>query len=237
MKLTPASILEAPVYYADHIQGKYDIDKVVIFRDCGYVSENEIMPQTLKLLPERTNIVDFTNNELDELPPLGHSETVHTLLLSRNRLGRLDASRLPRHLENLNLAMNRFEKFEQLQGLRSAPKTLKNLNLRGNVVCHKEQYRETVLALCPQLAVLDGERVRQAERQAAVRSDKADTATESTQPAATQEVSEKELQLMDHVVNKMDKATLEDIKQQLAKATTLAEIERLEKLLSGGVIQ
>ncbi|AET37935.1 U2 snRNP complex subunit LEA1 Ecym_2186 [Eremothecium cymbalariae DBVPG len=234
MKLTHAGILEAPVYYVDHFHKKYDIDRVVILRDKSIVNDHEVMPETLKILPDSTNVLDFTHNNLNEFPPLGDHLSIHTLLLSRNQINKLNGSRLPKNLKNLVLAMNRIDSPEQLYGLKSSPKSLENLNLRGNIVCHLAGYRELVISLCPGLKVLDGERITLSERKCVT-----SVTPSGRQPAGlvskVLRSDEKEIQLMDHVFNKLDASTKEKVKQLLSQATTLAEVESLEKLLSGGV--
>ncbi|AMD21380.1 HER101Cp [Eremothecium sinecaudum] len=234
VKLTPAKLIEAPVYYVDHFHTKYDVDKIVILRDGGFVNDKEVMPETLKTLPALTNILDFTNNNLDEFPNLNYKTSLHTLLLSRNQIRKLDGSRLPKSLVNIALAMNNIGTFEQLKGLKSFPKTLRNLNLRGNVVCHLDGYREVVISYCPQLEVLDGERVKLVERKSNPKL-LADSNSKPASNLSASKVEDKDIQLMDHVISKMDDATIASIKEQLANAQTLDEIERLEKLLSGGV--
>ena len=157
-KLTINQVLDAPNYYVDHFDGKYDTDKVVILRDACIISDTTMLKQSLEHLPGKTHILDLTNNDLVAMPPLGFSSTIHTVLLGRNRIQTIDGSAFPINAVNISLMNNEINELEQLSGLKSAPKSLQNICLRGNNVCYVDGYREYVLSSCPQLKVLDFQR-------------------------------------------------------------------------------
>lgn len=232
-KLTITQVTEAPSYYVDHLSGKLDTDKSVMLRDASIVTDTSLLRQSLEKLPKNTNILDMTNNDLVLLPPLNENHTILTLLLARNRIGIVDGSSLPRNVKNLSLAKNEISSFEQLAGLKDAPKTLVNLCLRGNDVCYLKGYREFVVSLCPHLQILDFEKVKRTKEE----KEDVQTALEEKIISAKSpgKRRDKHLELLQTVVGKMDENTKKEIKEQLANATTLDEVERLEKLLSGNI--
>lgn len=234
MKLTTIDIINAPTYYTDHFNGKYDIDKVLILRNCGFVSDSDTMSVAFKYIPNNTNVIDLTNNELIVLPDLVNKNSIHTLLISRNRIKNLDGSMLPRNIRKLVLSNNELNTFNSLTGLKDAPKSLENLCLRGNIVCHLDKYREYVISLCPYLKILDFEQVKPSERNQKIdlEDHKVD---ESNNLTISLNSRDKKMELMGHVVSKLDEVSKELLKKQLADATTLEEIERLETMLVGGI--
>ena len=172
------------------------------------------------------------------VPDLSSREDIHTLLLARNNIVDVDGRLLPMNIENLILSSNSIKRFEELQRLRKAPKTLKNLVLVGNQVCHLANYREQVLRLVPQLESLDFQNVTAEERKNATKvSIGADG--EKLRPigvlAKDNGTRDKTMEIMNLVVSKMTVERRNELKKQLAEATSIEEIARLEKVLSGGV--
>lgn len=236
MKVTPSTILDAPSYYTSHFNGKYNTDRCLVLRDLELEYDDTTFPTSMKMMPSGTHIVDLTNNSFTSVPPLSGRSDVHTLLLSRNNIHAIDGFLLPNQLRNLTLAHNGIETLDQLNGLKSAPNTLENLSLKGNNVCYIEGYREYVLQLLPQLRVLDFSKVKAQERLGGEKlSINTLSASKNQTTSLVKTPADKNLELMGHVVAKLDKKTVDEIKEQLANATTLSEIERLEKLLSGNV--
>lgn len=237
MKFTPSVVFDAPCYYVDHFNGKHDIDKYTSLRDMQLESDEFAMPASLKHLTKPTQVLDLTNNELRELPNLKNRNDIHTLLLGRNRIIRIDGARLPPNLHNLVLADNSLKKMSDLQGFRGAPKSLRNLTLRGNQICHLEGYRKEVLHILPQLEVLDFSQVGKDEKlksknlkgKSLVKETEVETYTEEP------DTRDKNMDLMNLVVSKMSDEERNKIKKQLSEASSLDEIIRLENLLSGGV--
>ncbi|CAI1748038.1 hypothetical protein SEUBUCD646_0P00770 [Saccharomyces eubayanus] len=238
MKFTPSIVLDAPQYYVDHFNGKYNVDKCVILRDLQLESDTESMPSSLKHLTKPTHILDLTNNELLTIPDLSSRNDIHTLLLARNSIVDVDGRLLPMNLQNLTLSNNGLRRYKELQFLRRAPKTLKTLTLLGNQVCHLANYREQVLRLVPHLETLDFQNVTTEERKAVLKlSGKVDATTPKAIDATTKdnESRDKTMEIMNLVVSKMTVERRDELKRQLAEATSLEEIARLERLLSGGV--
>lgn len=142
------------------------------------------------------------------------------------------------NVQNLTLSNNSIRRFEDLQRLRRAPRTLKNLTLIGNQVCHLANYREHVLRLVPHLETLDFQNVTAEERKSAMsfpRQADGDTLGPVNTAIRDNGSRDKTMEIMNLVVSKMTVERRNELKKQLAEATSLEEIARLEKLLSGGV--
>ncbi|CCK69857.1 U2 snRNP complex subunit LEA1 KNAG_0D01050 [Huiozyma naganishii CBS 8797] len=238
MQLTPSIVTDAPSYYVNHLQRQYNLDKVVILRDLGLENDSISMPTSLKRLAFPTHIIDLTNNELTSIPNLSPRQDIHTLLLARNRISLVDGRALPCKLRNLVLTSNKIDRFELLSSLRFAPRTLKVLSLRGNPICHLEDYRINVIRYLPYLQSLDFTTVTKDERLAARKLKKLNPVAEESVSLSsivtTSTNKDKETELMDLVVSKMSEEQRKNLVDQLNKATSLEEISRLEKILSGG---
>lgn len=237
-KLSINQVLDAPTYFVDHFNGKYDTDKTIILRDESIVSDTDIMRQSLSRLPEDCKVLDMTNNDLVTIPPLETHKGIHTLLLGRNRIRTVDGKAFPRQIKNLSLVQNELKEFSDLEGLKFAPKTLENICLRGNDVCYLSGYRQYILKLCPQIRVLDFEKVTDKERSAEFPDEVLESEIKDSQTLVhktDRRMRDKHMELLGTVVKKMDEETRNKIKRQLAEATTLDEIERLEGLLAGNI--
>ena len=243
MRFTPSEVIDAPGYYVDHFNGKYNVDKVTVLRNLELESDPEAMPSSLKQLSVPTHILDLTNNNLTELPNLRYRTDIHTLLLSRNRINQdIDGRKLPRNIKRLVLADNGIEKLGDISGLRRAPKSLSNLILRGNKICHLEGYREYVIQLLPGLHTFDCTKISDKEREDAkqmsakllerINAEKKEDKKVNGKDASNRD---KNIAMMDFVVSKMSEERRAELRKELASASSLDEIMRLEKLLSGGV--
>ncbi|SCU98939.1 LAFA_0G20978g1_1 [Lachancea sp. 'fantastica'] len=240
MKLTPGALIDAPKYYNNIGNGTHNTEMTVVLRDLQLENDNEAMPAVIrKYLPSATQILDLTNNDLTAIPDLRAKTSITTLLLSRNRIHGIDGSSLPRHLRSLVLANNGISKLGDLQGLRKSPRTLRNLVLRGNQVCYLENYRLYTLSLVPQLQTLDFSKISDDERQKARLFKSADLSKETgVNQQADQRAKtprDKDGEVMSVVLEKMDTDVREKLKEQLANAATLEEMERIEKILTGGL--
>ncbi len=154
-----------------------------------------------------------------------------TLLISSNQIVRVEpeVSEKLMALETLVLNNNKIGEFENIEGLVGC-RTLRYLSLWDNPITKKPHYRLNVISKLPQLRCLDFRKITQSEREAAEelasgpKTGKA-KARKATSIGATkskrQKLSEKEI---------------EKIKQQIKDASSLDEINRLEKILESGYL-
>lgn len=242
MKFLPSTVIDAPSYYVEFFDGKHETDKVVVLRDLKLESDLITMNTSLQNLSKPTHILDLTDNNLTSLPDLRSRKDIHSLLLAKNRICYTDGKLLPAKLKNLILSNNGITTLSQLNGLKYAPKSLENLALRDNQIVHLEGYRNYILTLLPNLLILDFKKVTKEERKLVAESPSIIEEAQGTADAnstITLSVNEieqnKTLELMQNVVKTMTSERKNELKQKLANATSLDEIERLESLLSGGI--
>ena len=96
---------------------------------------------------------------------------MHTLLLSNNRISRLDlsfADQCP-SLNSLILTNNKLSTFADLAPLFDSCKYLLRLSLIGNVVTQLPNYRLYIIFKMPSLRVLDFQKISEKERKEARR--------------------------------------------------------------------
>lgn len=238
MRFTPSIVIDAPGYYVDHFHNKKNVDKCLILRDKQLESDSDSMPASFRHLPRPINILDLSGNELQLLPNLRDRRDIHTLLVSGNNIKYINGKQLPCHLQNLIISNNDISSFSQLKKLHHAPKSLKTLSLRGNPVCHLQDYRLHVLRYVPHLKVLDFQNVTKEELKNANKPLENKSAVSNDEPTTSidtpAEKKDKNVELMNIVVGSMSEEQRNEIKQKLANATSLNEIMELERLLSGG---
>ncbi|KXL50902.1 hypothetical protein M433DRAFT_151028 [Acidomyces richmondensis BFW] len=192
--------------------------------------------------------IDFTDNHISLLGNFPRAPRLQTLLCARNRISRIQtnlARSLP-VLTTLVLTDNRLAELPDLDPLAHFPK-LEHVVLVDNPVTKKEHYRTYLLWLAPQIRFLDFQKVKDAERALArdlfgpspdaptdlARSIRAAAHRSSTAPQQVAMFPNgggakrgPKLRLSD-----AEKARFE---ARLKKATTLAEVQQLEKMLSEG---
>lgn len=183
--------------------------------------------------------IDLTDNEIKRLENFPKLHRLSTLLASNNSISRIDseffnAKQLPA-LNMLILTNNRFLDLNDLEPLQEFAVTLKHLSLLDNPVTKKPHYRLFVISKLPKLRTLDFKRVRPAEVAAAVKMFPADGSKTFDLHAADEEI------IQDSRPRKRGKLALSDeqvesIKKALGAAKTLAEVNRLEKILQAGHI-
>lgn len=182
--------------------------------------------------------LDLTDNEIKRLENFPKLSRLSTLLLSNNSISRIDDEffsprQLPK-LETLVLTNNRILDLNDLEPLRCFANTLKHLSLLDNPVTKKPHYRYFVLSKLSHLKTLDFKRVRPVEITAAIKMFPADGSKtfdlDLNQETVSNDRPKKrnKLALSDEQIDK--------IKRAIAGAKTLAEVNRLEKILQAGHI-
>uniref|UniRef100_A0A0E9WZ34 U2A'/phosphoprotein 32 family A C-terminal domain-containing protein n=1 Tax=Anguilla anguilla TaxID=7936 RepID=A0A0E9WZ34_ANGAN len=188
---------------------------------------------------DQFDTIDFSDNEIRKLDGFPLLKRLKTLLMNNNRICRIGEGlehTLP-SLKELVLTNNNIQELGDLDPLASI-KTLTLLSLLRNPVTNKRHYRLYVINKIPQIRVLDFQKVKLKERQEAERMFKGkrgaqlakDIAkrTKTFTPGAALQAEKKKAG--------PSPADVEAIKNAIANATSLAEVERLKGLLQSGQI-
>ncbi|KAF2483024.1 leucine-rich repeat-domain-containing protein [Neohortaea acidophila] len=200
--------------------------------------------ENLGVVAKDHECIDFTDNDISTLANFPLTPRLQTLLLARNRIASIQPN-LSKSLPNLRalvLTENHVAELADLDPLQGFAK-LTHLSLMGNPVVGKEHYRYYLLWRCPQIRFLDMQKVKDAERKKAVELfgtpdaptelAKSIAAVRSKGPASFTAASTingvnrgKKLKITDQEKRRFERA----VKQ----ASSLAEVQRLEKALAEG---
>lgn len=232
MRLTPNVLLDAASYMSP-LQ-----ERVLVLR-----SLRVPFIENLDAVQGTYEAIDLTDNEITVLDNFPLFTRLTTLLLSRNRIYKVDASaadNMP-NLRMLSLLENNISSFKSILPLRNCKK-LEKLYLRGNPVCKLHHYRHFMIWLLPQVTILDFEKVKKSERTESL--SLFGETFESQTPLAHELLLKEDSQLefnkeTEHMKSILRKLTEEDrikLKQELISANTLDEIERIETALKTGYI-
>ena len=111
---------------------------------------------------DQNDVLDLTNNDIIRLENFPFMPRLRTLLLSNNRMTRVDPQLgqfLP-NLESLVLANNNLTELSALEGVVGL-KSLKYLVLMGNPLAEVKNYRLFCVHSMPQLKYLDYSHIKQ----------------------------------------------------------------------------
>lgn len=123
--------------------------------------------ENLGATQDQYQVIDLSDNEILKLDNFPMMLKLEALMLSDNRICRVSRGLgkfLPK-LESLVLTNNKFSKLADLKPLSEFP--LVFLSLIGNPVASLTDYRLFIIHRLPKLKVLDYQKVKQAEREAA----------------------------------------------------------------------
>lgn len=190
---------------------------------------------------DQFDCLDLSDNDIRKLDGFPLLKRLKTLLLNNNRICRIAEGLeqpLP-SLETIVLTNNNMQELRELDTLQTI-KTLTSLSLLRNPVTNRPHYRLYVINKLPQLKVLDFQRVKQREREAAkrmfsgrrgqvVNGDKAKKAKTFVPGAPAPGMKE---------VRKPPEPSRDvtAIKAAIANATTLQEMQKLEMMLKSGQV-
>ncbi|GJJ73444.1 hypothetical protein EMPS_05802 [Entomortierella parvispora] len=135
----------------DYLGGLLELNTIVL-------SHNRI--QELPSFPKLTKLTKLSaaHNELRQIPDLSENGMLKELRLNHNKLLTIpDSLRRCTALDILDLGGNMLREWSDVAPLGSLMHLI-NLNLQGNPICDKPDYKKKILALVPSLRVLDGER-------------------------------------------------------------------------------
>ena len=187
-------------------------------------------------LQDQFDTIDFSDNDIRKFDGFPLLKRLKTLFFNNNRICRI-AEGLEHCIPNLDTLMLTGNMIQELSDLEPLVplKNLRTLCLLQNPVSAKPQYRQFVVYKFPSLRLLDFRKIKKQEREAAVaffRSKKGkDIAREVAKKAKAQAQN----------MNGLDKPAMtpddqKKIKDAIAKASSLEEIQRLSKLLHAGQI-
>ncbi|KNE65433.1 hypothetical protein AMAG_11061 [Allomyces macrogynus ATCC 38327] len=196
--------------------------------------------------------LNLTDNDVRSVSGFPRMPRMTALMLAHNRVTRIDpdaGSALP-NLHTLILSHNQVAELGDLDALTAFP-SLVRLSLVGNPVSRKPNYRLYAIHRAPSVRVLDFAKVRDVERKAArdlfvnAKTGKDSalaaeyTASRSTGAAAAAEDEEMDTDAAQPALPAGPSLAPEDIakiKEAIKKAKSMAEIHRLEEMLSRGKI-
>ncbi|KAG0281353.1 hypothetical protein BGZ95_004692 [Linnemannia exigua] len=135
----------------DHLGSLLELNTIVL-------SHNKI--QSLPSFPLLTKLTKLSaaHNEIRQIPDLSENGMLKELRLNHNKLLTIpDSLRRCTALDILDLGGNMLREWSDVAALGSLMHLI-NLNLQGNPICDKPDYKKKILELVPSLRVLDGER-------------------------------------------------------------------------------
>ncbi|XP_059361982.1 U2 small nuclear ribonucleoprotein A'-like [Carassius carassius] len=187
---------------------------------------------------DQFDTIDLSDNEIRKLDGFPLLKRLKTLLMNNNRICRIGENleqSLP-DLKELILTSNNIQELGDLDPLASV-KSLSLLSLLRNPVTNKKHYRLYVINKIPQIRVLDFQKVKMKERQEAEKMFKGKRGAQLAKDIAKQtKTFTPGAALQTEIKTGPSAADVEAIKNAIANATSLAEVERLKGLLQSGQI-
>jgi len=108
--------------------------------------------------------LSLSSNKIKIIPDMSGLHALSEIKLNKNMIMKIpDTMSLNVNLKIVDLGNNSIREFKDISALIPLP-YLKNLNLKGNPICDKEGYRNTVQQMLPQVWVLDGLQVENKQK-------------------------------------------------------------------------
>jgi len=190
---------------------------------------------------DQFDTIDLTDNEIRKVDGFPLLNRLHTLLLSNNKVCRISEGlevQLPK-LRTLILTNNVVAELGDIDTLASIP-TLETLSLLRNPLTTKKNYRFYVIHKLPQLRVLDFRKIKMKEREAAKKMFAGKRgvalAAEMGQKSKTFTPGAPVNGAAKPAPNPQHKKDMANIKQAIAQAQSLEEVEHLKNLLRAGQV-
>jgi len=230
MRLTADLVREAPQYINPLMQ-----------RELGLRGYKIQAIENLGATQDQYQAIDMSDNDIIKVDNFPVLKRLETLLLSNNRICRVAnglGSSVPA-LTTLVMTNNKLTKLRDLDPLSSFT-NLTHLTLSGNPICKLADYRLYAIHRMAGLKVLDFGKVKPVEREAAKEKyGELDLEQEEKdrEENGMEDEEEEEEETNTFTPGEGVSITAEErqkIMGQIASATSLEEIERLELLLKGG---
>lgn len=232
VKLTAQMITDSPQYTNTLRDREIDLR--------GYkLSVIENLGATL----DQFDCIDLSDNDIKKMENFPLLSRLRMIILNNNRVCRFEEHLeecLPQ-LDTLVLTNNNVQELTDIEPLKTV-KTLSNLSFIRNPITTKPNYRHFIIYTLPQVRVLDFQRVKLKEREAAKKLFSGKKGELLKKDIAAKR--SKTFEVVDVVkATEEDKAFLEEkfkdqeaIKEAIANASTLEEVRKLELLLQQGHI-
>lgn len=186
--------------------------------------------ENLGVTQDQYDVIDLSSNEITLIDNFPLLRTLQVLIMNNNRVASI-AAELGRFLPQLHtvvLTNNKLNELDQLTPLADIP-TITDLVLIGNQVTRQENYRLYCIYLFPRLRVLDFAKIKPQERK---ESERIFGKAQKRKMAVAEEK-----QVEAHIVTSgPTPEQKQKIMDMIAAATSLEEINRLEKMLETGQI-
>lgn len=226
MKLTPELILQAGQYINPVGDRELDLR--------GYkIPQIENLGATM----DQFDTIDFSDNDIRKLDGFPLLKRLKNLLVNNNRVCRFadDLEQNLPSLESLILSNNLVQELGDIDPL-SSIKSLRSLSLFRNPITLKKHYRMYVIYKLPQLRLLDFQKIKLKEREAAKALFKGRRGLELVKNIVKKSKTFVPGEPVEGVPSGPTPEEVKAIKEAVAKATTLEEVERLSQMLKSGQI-
>ncbi|KAK6188950.1 hypothetical protein SNE40_005021 [Patella caerulea] len=189
---------------------------------------------------DQFDTIDFSDNDIRKLDGFPLLRRLKSLLFNNNRIVRIgeDLTESISNLETLVLTNNGMQELGDLDPLSSLP-DLQHLSLLRNPVTTKKNYRLYVIHKIPQIRVLDFQRIKMKERQAAAKLFKGKKGQQLAQDLGKRSktfVPGEKLPEKRNAPSGPTKDEMDAIKKAIANAKSLDEVERLNQMLKSGQV-
>jgi len=188
---------------------------------------------------DQFDTIDLSDNDIRKLDGFPMLKRLKCLLLSNNRIVKC-AEGLEENIPNLEMLIltnNQIQELGDIDPLASL-KRLENLSLLKNQVTVKQHYRQYVIYKMPQLRILDFKKIKMKEREESnelFKSKKGKLLEKELQKKVKTFVPGGELETSEKP-NGPSMQEIEAIRDAISQATSLADIERLTRLLGTGQV-
>jgi len=182
---------------------------------------------------DQFDTLNLCDNEIAKLDNFPKMLRLKSLLVCNNRVARIDATVAESlvHLTSLILTNNHLKHLADIDALEGC-KELRHLVLIDNDIAKKKHYKAYVIHKLPQLKTLDFQKIKTKDRDAAKKqfAGKAGERLKAEIQAARTFVPGEGLA----GENRLTEEQINEIKAAINKATTIEEVNRLEKALKAG---
>ena len=186
---------------------------------------------------DQFDTIDFSDNDIRKLDVFPYLKRMKCLLMNNNRIVRI-GQHLEEHIPNLEsliLTGNHLEELADLDPL-SSLENLNSLSLLHNPVTAKTHYRLYLVYKLPQLRLLDFRKIKLREKQEAKALFKSQKGKELQKEISKRAKTFTPGQNIVSTPKRLSDQEIRKIREAIAKASSLEEVERLQHLLQLGQI-